>query len=217
VNELLARAGPDEPMHRVRLLPCGDLATLVELPPDAGVLEFRADVAALGLAGVGELVPAARTLLVHHSAARGPVVRAALVTLPLREPDPIATTAPVQVSVHYDGADLSGVADEIGCSVEAVIAQHQDPTYLVAFCGFAPGFAYLLGLPSALHLPRLATPRTLVPAGSVAIAGEYSAVYPRESPGGWRLLGRTAATLWDADLDPPAVLTPGRAVRFVAA
>jgi KipI family sensor histidine kinase inhibitor len=174
-------------------------------------------VAELGLAGVGELVPAARTLLVHHSAARGPVVRAALVTLPLRKPDPIATTAPVQVSVHYDGADLGGVADEIGCSVEAVIAQHQDPTYIVAFCGFAPGFAYLLGLPSALHLPRLATPRTRVPAGSVAIAGEYSAVYPRESPGGWRLLGRTTATLWDADLDPPAVLTPGRAVRFVAA
>ena len=217
MNEIVARAAPDEPMHRVRLLPCGDRATLVELPSDAGVLEFRADVAALGLTGVGELVPAARTLLVHHSEARGPVVRAALVTLPMRKAEAIAATAPVQVAVRYDGADLTAVADEIGCSVEAVIAQHQDPTYLVAFCGFAPGFAYLVGLPSALHLPRLATPRTRVPAGSVAIAGEYSAVYPRESPGGWRLLGRTEATLWATDLDPPAVLTPGRAVRFVAA
>jgi len=217
MSEMVARAAPDGPVHRVRLLPCGDRATLVALPPDAGVLEFRADVATLGLAGVGELVPAARTLLVHHSAARGPVVRAALVTLPLRKPEAIATTAPLQVAVRYDGADLTGVADEIGCSVEAVISQHQDPTYVVAFCGFAPGFAYLVGLPSALHLPRLATPRTRVPAGSVAIAGEYSAVYPRESPGGWRLLGRTEATLWEADLDPPAVLTPGRAVRFVAA
>ena len=217
MNDGVARAARDAPIHRVRLLPCGDRATLVELPPDAGVLEFRADVAALGLAGVGELVPAARTLLVHHSAARGPVVRAALVTLPVRPPDAIPTTAPVQVAVHYDGADLAGVADVIGCSVEAVVAQHHDPTYTVAFCGFAPGFAYLVGLPSALHLPRLATPRTRVPAGSVAIAGEYSAVYPRESPGGWRLLGRTEATLWEADHDPPAVLTPGRGVRFVAA
>ena len=217
MNQVVARAGPDKPIHRVRLLPCGDQATLVELPPDAGVLEFRADVAALGLTGVGELVPAARTLLVHHSVAHAPVVRAALVTLPLRTPDAIPATAPVQIAVHYDGADLAGVADEIGCSVEAVIAQHRDPTYTVAFCGFAPGFAYLVGLPSALHLPRLATPRTWVPAGSVAIAGEYSAVYPRASPGGWRLLGRTEATLWEADLDPPAVLTPGGAVRFVAA
>jgi KipI family sensor histidine kinase inhibitor len=203
--------------HRMRLLPCGDCATLVELPPDAGVLEFRADVAALGLAGVGELVPAARTLLVHHAARSGPVVRAALITLPLRERDAMAKTAPIEVSVRYDGADLAAVADEIGCSVETVIAQHQEPTYAVAFCGFAPGFAYLSGLPTALHLPRLATPRIRVPAGSVAIAGEYSAIYPRESPGGWRLLGRTEAILWDADLDPPAVLTPGRAVRFVAA
>ena len=217
MNEIVARGTQDEPIHRVRLLPCGDRATLVELPPDAGVLEFRADIAALGLAGVGELVPAARTLLVHHAAVRGPVVRAALVTLPVRKPDAIATTALVHVAVHYDGADLAAVADEIGCSVEAVVAQHQDPTYTVAFCGFAPGFAYLVGLPSALHLPRLATPRTRVPAGSVAIAGEYTAVYPRESPGGWRLLGHTDTTLWDADLDPPAILTPGRVVRFVVA
>ena len=151
--------------HRIRLLPCGDCATLVELPPDAGVLEFRADVAALGLAGVGELVPAARTLLVHHAARSGPVVRAALITLPLRERDAMAKTAPIQVSVRYDGADLAAVADEIGCSIETVIAQHQEPTYAVAFCGFAPGFAYLSGLPTALHLPRLATPRTRVPAG----------------------------------------------------
>ena len=166
--------------------------------------------------GVGELVPAARTLLVHHAAVRGPVVRAALVTLPVRKPDAIATTAPVQIAVHYDGADLAAVADEIGCSVEAVVAQHQDPTYTVAFCGFAPGFAYLVGLPSALHLPRLATPRTQVPAGSVAIAGEYTAVYPRESPvvGGCSVAPTPPC---GTPISTPAVLTPGRVVRFVAA
>jgi 5-oxoprolinase (ATP-hydrolysing) subunit B len=204
-------------MSRVRLLPCGDRAILVELPPDAGVLEFRADLAALGLAGVGELVPAARTLLVHHLPRRGPVVRAALVTLALRERDATASTVPVQIDVHYDGPDLPAVAEEIGGSVEAVIARHQEPFYTVDFCGFAPGFAYLSGLPAVMQLPRLATPRTRVPAGSVAIAGEFTAVYPRESPGGWRLLGRTDARLWDAESDPPAVLTPGRTVRFLAA
>jgi 5-oxoprolinase (ATP-hydrolysing) subunit B len=201
----------------VRLLPYGDQATLVELPVSAGVLEFRTDLATLGLPGVGELVPAARTLLVRHGPRLGPVIRAALVTLPLRPPDPPAADEPLELPVRYDGVDLVAVAGEVGCSPEAVVQQHCAASYRVAFCGFTPGFAYLAGLPARLHLPRLPTPRTRVSAGSVAIAGEYSAVYPRASPGGWRLLGHTNVPLWNVDDDPPARLTPGRSVRFVPA
>jgi 5-oxoprolinase (ATP-hydrolysing) subunit B len=203
-------------VDRVRLLPYGDRATLVELPVDAGVLEFRADLQATAVDGVGEIVPAARTVLVHHDPRRAPVVRAVLVTLPTRPPSPPGAAQPVEIPVRYDGADLDEVADKVGCSAEALAAQHRDARYTVAFCGFAPGFAYLAGLPTALHVPRRSTPRTRVPAGSVAIAGPYSAVYPRDSPGGWRLLGHTDRPLWDVEADPPAVLMPGRSVRFVA-
>jgi KipI family sensor histidine kinase inhibitor len=100
--------------------------------------------------------------------------------------------------------------------VDDVIERHQAPTYACAFCGFAPGFAYLTGLDAALHLPRRPTPRTRVPAGSVAIAAEYSAVYPSVSPGGWHLIGRTDATLWDVERPLPAAIVPGTRVRFVA-
>ncbi len=93
---------------------------------------------------------------------------------------------------------------------------HSGAGYTVRFCGFAPGFAYLDGLDPRLHVPRRDDPRTSIPAGSVAIAGEFAGVYPRASPGGWRLLGRTDASLWDVDRDPPALLTPGTRVRFRA-
>jgi KipI family sensor histidine kinase inhibitor len=104
----------------------------------------------------------------------------------------------------------------LGLGVDDLIRRHSAMRYRVAFCGFAPGFAYLSGLDPALHVPRLAEPRTAVPAGSVAIAGEFTAVYPRRSPGGWRLLGTSQAQLWQLDRDPPSLLTPGTAVRFVA-
>ena len=95
------------------------------------------------------------------------------------------------------------------------MSRHSDATYRAAFCGFAPGFAYLTGLDPALQLPRRATPRTRVPAGSVAIAAGYSAVYPTTSPGGWHLVGHTDAVLFDADRDPPALIAPGTTVHFV--
>ena len=95
-----------------------------------------------------------------------------------------------------------------------MIALHSGADYTVAFCGFMPGFAYMTGLPAALHLPRRATPRERVPVGAVAIAAEYAGVYPRESPGGWHLLGRTDAVLWDDGREPPALLPPGTRVRF---
>ena len=123
----------------------------------------------------------------------------------------------VEVPTVYDGADLAEVAELWGVSAEAAVRIHTGPEYRVAFCGFAPGFAYLTGLPARYEVPRRATPRTSVPAGSVALAGPYTGVYPRSSPGGWQLLGRTDLPLWDAARDPAALLAPGVRVRFTAA
>jgi KipI family sensor histidine kinase inhibitor len=118
------------------------------------------------------------------------------------------------LDVVYDGDDLGDVAGAAGLTVEEVVVIHSGALYRCHFCGFAPGFAYLSGLDPRLHLPRRATPRTSVPAGSVAIAGPYTAAYPSASPGGWHLLGHTDATLWDLGADPPALITPGTTVRF---
>jgi len=123
----------------------------------------------------------------------------------------------VTIPVVYDGDDLADVARRCGMSVDAVVAAHTSTEFRAAFCGFAPGFAYLVGLPAALHLPRRDSPRTAVPAGSVAIAAEYSAVYPRSSPGGWHLLGRTECAMFDVARDSPAIVVPGDTVRFVHA
>jgi KipI family sensor histidine kinase inhibitor len=122
----------------------------------------------------------------------------------------------VVLDVVYDGEDLADVAAASGLSVESVIALHSGALYRCDFCGFAPGFAYLSGLDPRLHLPRRATPRASVPAGSVAIAGAYTAAYPSASPGGWNLIGRTDALLWDLADDPPALIPPGTTVRFRA-
>lgn len=121
----------------------------------------------------------------------------------------------VTLEVHYDGADLAALAAELNLSTAALIQRHAEPTYEVGFCGFAPGFAYLTGLDPLLQLPRKASPRPQVPTGSVAIADSYTAVYPQASPGGWHLLGRTSATLFDLDRTDPALLQPGTQVRFV--
>jgi KipI family sensor histidine kinase inhibitor len=119
-----------------------------------------------------------------------------------------------EIPVVYDGADLAEVAEETGLSPEEVVARHAGREYLVGWLGFSPGFGYLTGLDPALHVARRATPRTSVPAGSVAIAGPLAAVYPSASPGGWRLLGRTSVRLWDERREPPAALAPGQRVRF---
>jgi KipI family sensor histidine kinase inhibitor len=121
-----------------------------------------------------------------------------------------------ELTVVYDGPDLTEVARLTGLSVEEVVARHTAATYLVGFLGFTPGFAYLLDLDPALYVPRRDEPRTRVPGGTVAIAGVYSGVYPRESPGGWRLLGRTDAVLFDAERKPPALFAAGDRVRFIA-
>ena len=122
----------------------------------------------------------------------------------------------VEVPTTYDGPDLADVAARWGMSVEKAVELHTRTEFVVAFCGFSPGFAYCTGLPDGLSVPRLETPRTRVPAGSVGVAGDFTGVYPRSSPGGWRLLGRTRLTLWDPSSPAPALLAPGRRVRFTA-
>jgi KipI family sensor histidine kinase inhibitor len=191
----------------------GDEALLVEPDDASAVLALAA--AARAEPGVLEVVPAARTLLVRTAPDALDRLAARLAGLALADaPDPATQAAPVVLDVRYDGPDLSATADELGLEVDLLIARHAAGEYVVAFCGFAPGFAYLRGLDPALHVARLAEPRTRVPAGAVGIAGEFTGVYPRESPGGWRLLGSTDAPLWDLSRTPPALLTPGTRVRF---
>jgi 5-oxoprolinase (ATP-hydrolysing) subunit B len=125
----------------------------------------------------------------------------------------------VSIPVHYggdDGPDLEEIARACGCSADAVVAMHVRGNYVVSFVGFVPGFAYLDGLDPLLQVPRLARPRTHVPAGSVAIAERYSAVYPFDSPGGWRVIGRTDLRMFDPARDPFTLLAPGDTVRFIA-
>jgi KipI family sensor histidine kinase inhibitor len=125
----------------------------------------------------------------------------------------------VDIAVLYGGEagpDLASAAVELGLTPEALVQRHAAPLYRVAMIGFAPGFPYLSGLDPALALPRLATPRTHVPAGTVAIGGAQTGIYPRESPGGWRLIGRTPTALFDPLRDPPSLLAPGDRVRFRA-
>ncbi|WP_314149678.1 5-oxoprolinase subunit PxpB [uncultured Leifsonia sp.] len=198
-----------------RILPSGDRALLVELDDLDAVLALYRTLADTRPPGVLDLVPAARTIgvaidprVLPLSAAHGWLERA--------EPAPAAasTGEVVSIPVHYDGEDLAEVAALLGTTPREVVALHAGSLWRVAFGGFAPGFAYLVTDHDRLRVPRRATPRTRVPAGSVGLAGEFSGVYPRSSPGGWQLIGRTDAVLWNAQADPPALLRPGAAVRF---
>lgn len=120
----------------------------------------------------------------------------------------------IEVPVTYDGPDLAEVAELSGLTRAELIAAHTGTPWTVAFAGFAPGFAYLVGGDSRLAVPRRDSPRTRVPTGAVGLAGEFSGIYPRESPGGWQLLGHTGLTMWDSRRERPSLLTPGATVRF---
>jgi KipI family sensor histidine kinase inhibitor len=213
-----------------RLLTCGEHAVLVEVDGLEEVLALDGAVrAAVKAATVGDafadvvdVVPAARTLLlVVHEGADVTPVRTTLQTLPAESPADASTPGDdtthhvVEILVHYDGPDLDEVSRLTGLAPCEVVAAHTQTPWRVAFSGFAPGFAYLVGGDGRLQVPRRSEPRTSVPAGSVGLAGEFSAVYPRSSPGGWQLLGHTDAALWDVGRDPPALLQPGSVVRFV--
>jgi KipI family sensor histidine kinase inhibitor len=199
----------------------GDLALLLECDSTAEVLAWAKAVTHAELAGVVDIVPAARTVLVTLAARHqlGPA-RQQLSRLQIGADDiehhPVGGDADVTIDVVYDGADLAEVARLTELTVDDVVAAHTATPWRVGFGGFAPGFAYLIDGDPRLHVPRRAEPRTKVPAGAVGLAGEFSGVYPRESPGGWQLIGRTDATLWDADRAAPALLEPGMWVQFRA-
>jgi KipI family sensor histidine kinase inhibitor len=202
----------------MRFLPAGYRGLLVECDDLTEVIALHRALDGARPEGVIDLVPAARTLLLTFDST----------TTRARLADTISHTdlgagghqaqeREVTVAVTYDGADLAQVAELAGIPSTEVVRRHQAGRYVVAFTGFAPGFAYVAGGDPLLAVPRRSTPRTRVPAGSVALAGEFTGVYPREGPGGWQLIGRTAAPLWELRRDPPALLTPGTRVRFTEA
>ncbi|MFI9251008.1 allophanate hydrolase subunit 1 [Streptomyces sp. NPDC053069] len=204
----------------VEVRPAGRHALLVELPDAERTGAFHTELLRRRAAGtlppVEEIVPGARTVLLDG--VTDPEELARRITdwdLPAHAADDGAV---VEIPVRYDGPDLARVAALWGVGADEVATRHTSYTYRVAFCGFAPGFGYLTGLPAALHVPRRDTPRTRVPAGAVALAGPYSAVYPRATPGGWQLIGTMPdpTPLWDLTREEPALLTPGTRVRFVA-
>ncbi|MEJ8282006.1 5-oxoprolinase subunit B family protein [Pseudonocardia spirodelae] len=194
--------------------PCGGHAVLLEVDGSAAVAAVVAALRAAALPEVRELVPAARTVLVEVAPGATPD-RATQVARDAGADAGEAGTGTVHtIPVVYDGADLALVAETAGIGTDEVVALHSGAEYRVDFCGFAPGFGYLSGLPEPLRQPRLESSRTAVPAGSVGIADVYSCVYPRRSPGGWRLIGRTDTVLFDPSAERPALFTPGDRVRF---
>ncbi|MET7703844.1 allophanate hydrolase subunit 1 [Streptomyces sp. NPDC005485] len=200
----------------MRALPVGDRALLVEVSSGDAAQALHAELLrrrAEGSLCVREIVPAARTVLLDG--VDDPARLAAALTSWRIPPLPVRAEAAVEIPVRYDGPDLADVAALWGVPETEVPAIHAAAGFRVAFCGFAPGFGYLTGLPARYDVPRRATPRTSVPAGSVALAGPYTGVYPRSSPGGWQLIGTTDAALWDPARVPAALLAPGTRVRFV--
>lgn len=201
-----------------RLLPCGDLAILVELDDGDERRRFDAALRSASLPGVVEHIPAARTVLVTvASSSELAGVAARLRDLPLPSLEDLADPAdrPLVVEVRYDGEDLDEVAAHLGVAPAEVVARHTGQVWRVEFSGFAPGFGYLVGDDGGLDVPRRESPRTRIPQGAVGLAGPYTGVYPRASPGGWQLIGRTDVVMWDVHRDPPALLVPGRQVQFV--
>jgi KipI family sensor histidine kinase inhibitor len=201
----------------MKVLPYGTRALLAEVADHRHGLALYDDLVGTPLDGMVDVVPAARTVLVVFADERRAGSAAPALAARSAVPRPRDEGPVVEIPVVYDGADLGEVADLASLPVDEIVARHLTGDYVVAFVGFAPGFAYLAGLDAALQVARRQEPRTNVPAGSVALAGEYTAVYPGESPGGWRLIGRTTTRMWGLDRDPPSLLRPGSRVRFVRA
>lgn len=195
----------------MRRRPYGPRAWLIDELEDP--IGWAAVLAEAALPGVEAIIPSERAVTVrtarHHHDALGPMLEA-VEGLATRSP----VAEPLTIDVVYDGADLPELAEATGLSTVEIVRLHSVGQYSVAFCGFSPGFGYLRGLDERLHVPRRPSPRTAVPAGSVGLAAGYTCVYPSASPGGWHLIGHTTRELWNVDDDPPALMQPGRAVRF---
>ncbi|MFH9350015.1 allophanate hydrolase subunit 1 [Kitasatospora sp. NPDC017646] len=203
----------------IRVLRVGLDALLVELDDADETIAFHAELqrrrATSRIPAVAEVVPAERTVLLDGVA--DPEALAADLAGWRVPPLRATNEATVTVPVRYDGADVAEVATLWGVAEEEVARIHSATEFRVAFSGFAPGFGYLTGLPERYRVPRRAVPRPAVPAGAIAIAGPYTGVYPRSSPGGWQLIGHTDAVLWDPSREPAALFSPGTRVRFVIA
>jgi KipI family sensor histidine kinase inhibitor len=200
------------------VLDYGDQALLLQFESTAEVLAWTDALHDAAMRGVLDIVPAARTVLLKlDGPGRQSAIRRRLGTLTVA---PGATARPpaepTVIDVVYDGADLAEVAGLTGMTTAQVIEAHTANPWSVGFCGFAPGFAYLVGGDPRLAVPRRSEPRPSVPAGAVGLAGEFTGIYPRRSPGGWQLIGHTDAVLWDIDRSEPALLTPGMWVQFRA-
>ena len=206
-----------------RVLDYGDRALLLEFDGTAEVLAWTDTLRAADLLGVVDIVPAARTVLLKLAGSQYQAPTRQRLRQVLLSEDAIAESAApaagdadIVIDVTYDGEDLDEVARLTGLAPQEIVAAHTGRPWRVGFSGFAPGFAYLVGGDERLAVPRRSDPRTKVPVGSVGLAGEFSGIYPRESPGGWQLIGRTSAVLWDVDRENPALLTPGMWVQFRA-
>ena len=202
------------------VLDYGDQALMLQCGSTAEVLAWTAALRAAALPSVVDIVPAARTVLVKLASPRYQgVIRQRLrkMRVTAQEATPADRSADVVIDVVYDGPDLAEVASHTGLTTAQVINAHTATLWRVGFSGFAPGFAYLIDGDPRLRVPRRADPRTSVPAGSVALAGEFSAIYPRQSPGGWQLIGHTDVGLWDIERSDPALLSQGMWVQFRAA
>ena len=199
----------------MRFLPVTLNSLLVELADLEETLALLASLQRTPLAGVEELVPAARTILVRF---RPSATSAAALVQQIAQRDlsqrAERSSTLVEIPVHYNGEDLAEVAKILGITADEVVQRHTGSEYTVAFTGFAPGFAYLSGGHPSLNVPRRSTPRTRLPAGSVGLAGTFSGVYPQASPGGWQIIGTTPVPMWDLQRNPPALLQPGYRVRF---
>lgn len=199
--------------------PYGREAILVELGGVEEMVALQSALTESDLSGVTDVLPGARTVLVRFEPAE--VTASALAALVRQQASNLeartvkSSGPPVVVPILYDGPDLAYVAESCGLSAEEVVQRHSQPEYVVAFIGFAPGFYFLAGGDPALQkMPRRESPRTRLPRGSVGLAGEFTGIYPRESPGGWQIIGHTFAELWDLSVHPSARLMPGTRVRF---
>ena len=198
--------------------PAGDRALLVEVDDLATVHRLLAALRGAGLPGVVELVPGYQTVLVVADPGQLDLDGLAAELPGWRLPALESVTGElVEIPVRYDGEDLQEVSRLTGLSTDEVVRRHTEPVYTVAFLGFSPGFPYLVGLDPALAVPRRSTPRTVIPAGSVGLAGDQTGIYPSASPGGWQLIGRTDVVLFDPDREPPALLAPGGRLKFTVA
>lgn len=212
---------PGPVSRRVQILHAGSRALLIAPEDHTRVDALASTLRDGGLAGISDVLPAAQTILVTtepHVELRAleQSIQRAIATADDVDTKAVLDTELIRIPVSYEGSDLEDVASILGISVEAVVQEHTSRTWTCAFVGFAPGFAYLVSSTPGLVVPRREQSRTAVPPGAVALADGYSAVYPRRSPGGWQIIGATAASTWDLARSQPALIRPGCRVQFYA-